>query len=536
MSKTITAPSAKAPHQDVFSSSEFDFDFDLEQGGTYEVTSQPLPYGFLFSPKGKGLPLIVLSPHGADRTAEGSRGFLRADWLRKLPYNTLVWQDPTAALGDMVQSGFGLGTAEHWTLPNIAHVVANLRDQLGIANENIVFVGFGGGGFTSLVLVSHFPGASCFVNNPNTDLLKERRGALSKVLGLGYPDLSLVDLARTFPERFIAIEALKANPTPPRLYCLQNARQDVRQFRAFMTGMIGIKAKAPPSTEDHGGDGLIVDYYVDDQTSNKAVKPELWAHHLERIADWFATPQMRAASRLTSPRTAPLAIEQSPVRGSWHALLPTEVAYWETVISGRHGKPETVKKFRERAAGHYPVPPSVVTLLQRLDIVRARLLDVGAGPHTTIGPVLYGTRLNIVAVDPLAEPYNELLDKYGIEPAIRTVKGEAETLSQQFTDERFDLVYCRNALDHMRAPWTALQQMLDVCTPGGMVHIEGSVNEGLKQGYGGLHQWNVMPAERDLIIWNDEGAKLASRTLTGVAQIRTAGKDAWFSATLIKEL
>ncbi|GAB4064614.1 hypothetical protein KHC28_12255 [Ancylobacter sonchi] len=52
MSKTITAPFADAPQPDVSSSSDFDFDFDLGAAATYEVTSQALPYGFLFSPKG----------------------------------------------------------------------------------------------------------------------------------------------------------------------------------------------------------------------------------------------------------------------------------------------------------------------------------------------------------------------------------------------------------------------------------------------------------------------------------------------------
>ncbi|GAB4064616.1 hypothetical protein KHC28_12250 [Ancylobacter sonchi] len=195
-----------------------------------------------------------------------------------------------------MQSGFGLGTAEHWTLPGIARIVGKLRDQLGIADRNIVFIGFAGGGFASLVLASWLPGASCLLNNPNTGLLKERRSALSKVLKFGYPELLLPELARQFPERFIALEALKACPVPLHLYCLQNARQDVRQVRVFMTGMIGSRAQLPEPVADHD-DSLIVNYHVDDQIGNKAVKPEQWTRHLERITEWSPPRWSRTPER-----------------------------------------------------------------------------------------------------------------------------------------------------------------------------------------------------------------------------------------------
>ncbi|MBS7544293.1 class I SAM-dependent methyltransferase [Ancylobacter oerskovii] len=534
MSKTIIAQLAKEADPAALSHSDFDFAFALDERRAYEVTSQPLPYGFLFSPKGRGLPLVVICPYGADRSRDGQRSFLRADWAAKLPYNVLIWQDPTAALDEAVQSGFGLGTADHWVLPNIARVVRRLRDQLAIANENIVFVGYAGGAFASLVLASQLPGSCCLLNNPNTDLVKERRTALGKVLSHGYPGLTLADVAQAYPERFIAGEALKKSPIPPRIYCLQHAQRDVRHLKSFLSFALNAKLRGTGATGREEED-MVVEYYVDDQPGDKPAKVELWSRRLESMSRWFATRNM-AKPVLRTGAQAGAPVERTGPRQSWSELLPTEIAYWDVVISGKHRKPETVKAFRERAAGHYPVPGPIVKLLQRLDILRAKILDVGSGPHTTIGPVLYGTRLNITAVDPLANAYNDLLDQYGIEPAIRTLPGEGERLVEQFGTDRFDIVHSRNALDHSRDPWLALQQMIDVCVPGGVVYIEGSINEGLKQRYAGLHQWNFMPVDRDLVIWNDEGSNIASKALSGVAQIRTSGKDSWFTATLLKDL
>lgn len=534
MSKTIAAQPAKVLASETLSYSDFDFDFDLDKRRIYSIDSQSLPYGFLFSPKGKGLPLIVISPHGPDRVEGGKRSFLRAQWAAKLPYNVLIWQDPTAALDEMIRSGFGLGRASHWPLENIARVVKKLRDQLAITDRNIVFAGFGGGGFASLVLASHFAGASCLLNNPDTNVVKERVQALRKIISPGYPGLAIDELARSFPERLIASEALKTASVPPRIWLLQNAREERRYLKNFLIFFLSLTSRKHEGAAGEAGH-LLVDYYTDDQPGNRPARSDHWLRCLDSMAGWFSPADMPPPAAEPSAASAPIVQQRAP-RERWKTLLPTEIAYWDAVISGTHPNPDTVKAFRERAGGHYPVPGSLVKLLQRQDIVRARILDVGAGPHTTIGPVLYGTRLNIVAVDPLADAYDELLERHGIEPAIRTIKGEAERLVEQFGAERFDVVYSRNALDHMRDPWIALQQMVDACVPGGVVHVEGAINEGVSHRYGGLHQWNVMPAERDMIIWNSEESDLASRVLTGVAQIKATRKDAWFSAVLVKEM
>lgn len=80
------------------------------------------------------------------------------------------------------------------------------------------------------------------------------------------------------------------------------------------------------------------------------------------------------------------------------------------------------------------------------------------------------------------------------------VAGEAERLADAFGENSFDLVYARNCLDHGYDPMLAIQQMLKVVRVGGVVLFEHGVNEGERQGYQGLHQWNFCVSDDRFVI------------------------------------
>ena len=153
----------------------------------------------------------------------------------------------------------------------------------------------------------------------------------------------------------------------------------------------------------------------------------------------------------------------------------TALSYWNAVISGTHRDKDVVRVFRDRAGGRNEVPATIVKLLSRLDLARAKILDVGAGPHTTIGPRLHSARLNITAVDPLAYLYAQMLDRAGITPFVATRKGGTDQLTQLFGSDRFDIIHARDVLGAHDAPLAALRQMVDVCVPGGAICIDESL-------------------------------------------------------------
>lgn len=147
------------------------------------------------------------------------------------------------------------------------------------------------------------------------------------------------------------------------------------------------------------------------------------------------------------------------------------------------------------------------------------ILDVGAGPVTSVGRRYDGVPLNVVAVDPLAKKYNRLLDSAGLEPPVRTEQVEGERLLERFGEEKFDITYARNALDHAVDPVLIIEQMLAVVRPGGYVVLRHGTNEAVQQGYSQLHQWNFDAREGTLIVWHPNGETNISSELAGRAVV-----------------
>lgn len=130
-----------------------------------------------------------------------------------------------------------------------------------------------------------------------------------------------------------------------------------------------------------------------------------------------------------------------------------------------------------------------------------RILDVGSGPLTVLGKRWNGHRIEITAVDPLADRYAELFERVGLEPLVRPVAGEAERVSESFPPDSFDLAYAQNCLDHGYDPLRSIEQMLELVRPGGCVLLEHAIDEGEYMNYDGPHQWNFRAEDGRFAIW-----------------------------------
>jgi SAM-dependent methyltransferase len=190
----------------------------------------------------------------------------------------------------------------------------------------------------------------------------------------------------------------------------------------------------------------------------------------------------------------------------WADNLGEELAFWRGALTdpGPDGDlqrsratPRAVwDELRQRvAAGHDPV----------------RMLDVGSGPLTTLGTLWPGREVEVVAVDPLAEAYNVLLDEIGIDPPVRTEAIRGEELLDHLAPASFDVVHAANSLDHTADPVETLRQMLAVTRPGGAMCLIHHVDVGELESYHGLHQWNLRPeGPHDMLIWSRERRMLLS--------------------------
>ena len=170
-----------------------------------------------------------------------------------------------------------------------------------------------------------------------------------------------------------------------------------------------------------------------------------------------------------------------------------EIRWWRSVLQTEE-RPAWMAEALDPARRGGQSPPMLFDFVATLALARpAKVLDVGCGP---LSPLAWGAEqglIEVVAVDPLADEYNALLDELGVDYPIRPAVGRGEALFEQFGQD-FDFVYTRNALDHAHSPARCIEEICSVLRPGGLLYLEGFFNEGTRNRWGGLHQWDLAPA------------------------------------------
>ena len=181
----------------------------------------------------------------------------------------------------------------------------------------------------------------------------------------------------------------------------------------------------------------------------------------------------------------------------WKAGTISEINYWDNYFKSRGG--DWAETYKLRFDPELPLQPRAAELLSTQQ--EPSILDVGAGPLTWLGKQLNGQAVDITAVDPLADEYDRILDRYQITPLVRTRKLAGEHLTDQFDENSFGLVFARNCIDHSLDPEQAIVQMIKVARKGGFVLLEHRPNEAENENYEGLHQWNFsMSDDHDFLI------------------------------------
>ncbi len=115
------------------------------------------------------------------------------------------------------------------------------------------------------------------------------------------------------------------------------------------------------------------------------------------------------------------------------------------------------------------------------------------------GKVWEGHKLQITAIDPLAEAYNNIIDAYHLTPPVRTQPCAGEALSATFPEQSFDFVYARNAIDHAVDPLVCIREMVKVAKSGCSILLVHEENVGVKEKYHGLHHWNFTVEQGDFL-------------------------------------
>lgn len=175
------------------------------------------------------------------------------------------------------------------------------------------------------------------------------------------------------------------------------------------------------------------------------------------------------------------------------------MGFWERWVAGDIRPEWRAQREQRLDQERMPFPVHLQEELGPDAPTTVRVLDVGAGPISTVGLAWPGHIVDLVAVDRRAETYQHILREAGVRPRVPTVPGIGESLAEMFTRPSFDVVYCQNALDHSSDPLEAIRQMLAVTKATGFVYLTHAENEAESQHYHGLHQWNITVEDSSLV-------------------------------------
>ncbi len=214
----------------------------------------------------------------------------------------------------------------------------------------------------------------------------------------------------------------------------------------------------------------------------------------------------------------------------WVSGLDGELHFWDQWLATQGL--QWPDDFQSRLDPHREIEP---WLLCEVDNGPVRVLDVGSGPLTCLGFYHRGRRVELTACDPLAPFYAELIAKHGVSCPVPTQLGFAEDLSAFFSLDEFDVVHCRNALDHSFEPVRGIEEMLLVLKPGGQIVLSHVINEAEHGQYVGLHQWNFDSSDGDFIIWNKSHTINANKHFAQYADIVVDNsRPSWINVTFRK--
>ncbi len=199
----------------------------------------------------------------------------------------------------------------------------------------------------------------------------------------------------------------------------------------------------------------------------------------------------------------------------WLRGLKSEIEFWDKLLGGK-----TVYSKRVPQAAN---PHKRFELMDDLpnDKDKIKFADIGSGAFSRCGLIAEGMQLDILAIDPLADIYQNLKIKYNCENGVKMKTGLVEFLNKQFLQNTFDMVHMSNALDHCFDPILGIYQLLYICKVGGQVILRHHENEAEAESYAGLHQWNLSTQneENEFIIWNKKEEYHIGRVFDGVADI-----------------
>jgi SAM-dependent methyltransferase len=183
--------------------------------------------------------------------------------------------------------------------------------------------------------------------------------------------------------------------------------------------------------------------------------------------------------------------------------ITSEKLYWSYVLWKRNNFMEA-KRLQEGVRKDI-FPPTLLSIIKKYETeeLKPKVIELGPGPLSDLAWGVETGLIEVVAIDPLADEYNKILNRRNIVFPIRAVQGIGEDLL--LPENSFDIAYLRNSLDHTSDPRKCLFNLVRVLKIKGYLYIYSNVREGTRVGWSGLHQHDLVIEENCLIRYNKDG-------------------------------
>lgn len=192
----------------------------------------------------------------------------------------------------------------------------------------------------------------------------------------------------------------------------------------------------------------------------------------------------------------------SEIELAWERAVPGEVAFWKRIMTD--GQREKCEKNCILRAYFCPMMEGRI---------KVNVLDVACGAYPTGGWTWPGVEVQFTQADALAKQYLALYDKLGITPPLPIE--EQNMCSMTYPDASFDIVHCRNAVNHCADPFSAIREMVRVSREWVcLAHGEAAYRP---TQYKDMHLWRISMAEdgKDVKFWGRDGDFLLSECAPG---------------------
>ncbi len=224
------------------------------------------------------------------------------------------------------------------------------------------------------------------------------------------------------------------------------------------------------------------------------------------------------------------------LNSDWNASLPAELQFWDWALKDG-ARNWDQGEWKNCSNPELELQSELKALIPAPSGATIRILDVGSGPLTRVGKKWADRQVQVVPVDPLADQYNALLARHGIKPIVPALFAHGEKLLETFDAGSFDLAYASNSLDHTYDPLLVIRQMLGVVKPLHYVYLWHVVNEGARECYAGLHQWNFDIRKGEFVVDDGRGkTQFISAALSGQVKVEAEFQSAFGTRIVVAKL